>query len=190
VDEIRLYLLCDNCTRGSNFQWTLFNNWKVLDTEQYDVSLTRTTRYDDRYYYDDDWYSDERYDLEIRSIDYQYDNNGREVDVQVEVTVRNIWELDNTLDRLEYEIEVDGRRLSSSRYDINHIRTTCDDRWVDRDDTRNLPIDENDECTILVEIVFDEDDVEDEYVEIFVEAIARRDDNTRNNEEEVRFLVD
>lgn len=189
VDEIKIYLLCEDCTRGNSYQWNLFNNWRVLDTEEYDVSLTRTTRYNDRYY-DDDRYSNDDDDLEIRSLDYEYNWNGREVEVQVEVVVRNIWERDNTLDEIQYEVEVDGRRISTNRYDIDHVRTTCDDRGVDRDDTRNLPIDTNDECTVTVEITFDEDDVEDEYVEVFVEAIARRDDNTSNNEDEVRFRVD
>lgn len=188
IDEMKIYLLCEECTRGNRFQWSLFNNRRVLDTEQYDVSLIRTTRYDT--YYDYDRYSNNDDDLEIRSIDYQYDNDGREVDVEIEVVVRNRWERNNVLERLEYEVEVDGRRISSSRYDIDHRRTICDDSGVGRNETRNLPIDENDECVVIVEFVFDDDEVEDEYVEITVEAIARRDDNARNNGESIRFFVD
>lgn len=191
VDEMRIYLLCQDCDRGSRFQWNLFNNWRILDNETYDVSLSRTSRttYNDRYYDDYDYGNDE-YDLQVRSVDYQYDWNWRDVDVELEVVVRNIGERDNTLEELTYDIEVDGRRVSSSRYDIDHRSTRCDDRNVDRNDDRNISVDEWDECTIIVEITFDQDDVEDEYLDIEVTAEARRDDDTSNNDDSVRFRVD
>lgn len=191
VDKMTVYLLCNHCDSGSTFQGSLFHGWKVLDSERYTVSITasrntRNDRYDDDYSYHN---NNDDYDLEVSDVSYRYDGNGRDVDVQIETTVENIWSRDNTLESLSYTVELDGRRLSTSRYDIDHIRTDCDDNWVDRDDTRNLPMDEDDECEITVEFTFDQDEVEDEYLEITVEAEARRDDNTRNNEESVRFYV-
>jgi hypothetical protein len=115
----------------------------VLDTETYDVSLSRTytTTYNDRYY-DDDTYGDDEYDLQLRSLEYEYDGNGRDVDVELEVTVRNIGERDNTLDSLSYDIEIDGRRVSSNRYDVDHRSTRCDDRNTNSNSSRNISIDE------------------------------------------------
>ena len=188
VDEMKLYLLCQECDRGTQYHWRLFRDRRVLDTEEFDVSITRTSRYDR--YYDRDRSDNNDYDLEIRSLEYQYDGNGREVHVNLTTVVRNIWERDNELEKLEYKVEIDGRRVSSSRYDINHRRTDCDDRSVDRNDTRNLTIDEDDECEITIEFVFDQDTVEDERLEIFVEVIAQRDDNIRNNEDDVSFFVE
>lgn len=195
VDEIRIFLLCQECDRGSRFQWNLFNNWRVLDNEKYDVSLSRTynNNYNNRYYNDryyDNNNSNDEDDLQLRSLEYEYDGNGRDVDIELEVMVRNIGERDNILESLSYDVEIDGRRISSNRYDIDHKSTRCDDRNANRNDDRNITIDEWDECTIIVEITFDQDDVEDEYVEIEVSVNARRDDDSSNNDKSVRFRVD
>jgi hypothetical protein len=182
-DEMTLYLLCRTCSSGDRFRSdSILDGWRVLEERTFEFETDYSDRDDDRFRY-----GSEEDDLAIddvrRSIDYDRD----EVIVELEITVSNEGDRTNILEELRYDIEVDNDRLSSRDYDIDHVRTECEDRGINRNDDEDVRIDRNDECTFEVEITLDRDEVEDEIVEIEILADATRDDRSSNNRDTVRF---
>jgi len=187
-DRVTLYLLCKTCRSGSVFRSdSILDGWRIADTKNYSVSTSSrysSDRYTSNSYYDDD------YDLELQRLRYTYDLNRNDAEVRLTTTVRNVWDRDVILDELEYEIEVDWRRLSSRNYTIDHIRTDCDDSYVNSRRYTRFEIERRDSCDITVEFTFDADDVEYERMEIEVQLDADRDGNSRNDTKTVRFDID
>jgi hypothetical protein len=194
-DDITIYVLCKYCRSGTTFRSdSILDGWRVLDSKRYRISTSSRysnnyNRYDDRY---NDRYNDrydDDYDLEISRVRYSYDLDRNDAEVRLITTIENVGDREIELDELEYTIEVDGDRLSSRDYDIDHVRTRCDDSNVRSSRSTRIDIERRDECEITVEITFDADDVEDEIMEIEVELDSSEDRNSRNDNKTVRFRL-
>lgn len=175
------YLLCKSCDGGSRFNSnTTLDGRRIMDSETF--WLDTSGRVSDNNSNDDQ-------DLALKNLRYSYFSRGNDVEVTLETTIENEGRYETRLDELTYEIEVDGDRLSTRDYDIQHVRTDCDDNSVRSYDDEDIDIDAGDECEITVEITMDRDEVEDEWVDIVVEIESREDDYSANDDEEIRFRV-
>ena len=182
-NTVTFYLLCSDCYGSSFFDKdSVLDGWTIMDKRSYDIE-------DEISVGSSSSNADE--DLAITKLTYDYDFvGGNEVEVELTTTIKNVGDRDIELDELEYDVEVDDAFFSSSRYDIDHIETDCDDNSIDEDEDEDIEIEEGDECEITVLFTFDEDEVEDEYLEIIVELQSNDDEYSPNNDRSVRFRVD
>ena len=210
-DELTLYLLCDDCNFGEPFPVRgRMQGRSVIDAQTFEIDMYGD-HFDQRYPVDhsscgcgydcdtdghdhyDDYRGGDRYgseqDFSIRRVEYDYDVRSRHTEVLIATTIRNESRYEGELEWLGYTITVDGHRVHSNDYDIDHIKTDCDDTSVSSSRGRNLDIEGYDECEILVEIELDSDDVWKEDVQIGVKLESRDDDYSGNNYETVRFTV-
>lgn len=154
------------------------------------------TRYchnnNNHYYNNNNYYTNDRDDdLVLQDVRYRTTTNRYDTEINLTSTVYNASRYELELDGLEYDIEVNGRRLSRSDYDIDHTRTSCDDSSVSSSRDENIDIERYDECDIQVEITIDDDELDrGDYVEINVSLESNDDHDRSNNARVVRFRVD
>lgn len=215
--SVTFSLLCQRCSEWTKYNKSPFRGWTVLDTITYSLDIENNRysnnnynnryyndcydsrwRYNSRYcdnndrYYNNNYYNNHHYndgDLWLTRLEYEYDERSNDSVIELVTTVKNYSRYELTLDELQYDVEINGRRArETSDYRVYHKRTQCDDSSVRSSASEDIDIEGHDECEITVELRFD-NDLYNDRVEIEVELDSRDDDTNSNNTRRVEFSV-